>query len=397
MVGILTHQPSQPAAFYVILRPHYRAMFTFVRVIIFLAIAQAIIFLGHWIVYKTIVSFLNINRPETLLRVRLVFIVLSLLFLAASLLVNQWSSPLIDWFYRVSAFWMGTLHLLVLASLAYWIISAASSYANIVLPTLALGIVLYTAAVAVSIYGTWRSFNPRLTRYEVEIPELPGAWKNRTAVLVSDIHLGNVRGYGSAAKLADRINELKPDAVFIPGDYFDGPVADYQKLAAPLSTIKAPFGVFFSSGNHEEFQESTRYWKAIGLANVHVLNNRVENIEGLQIAGTTYAGSNTDAELTQTLTSKISFDRSRPLILLKHAPFATETAAKNGVTLMLSGHTHRGQMWPFSLITQLLFGDAAYGLYKRENMTGITTSGYGTWGPPQRLGTDAEIVVIHFR
>jgi hypothetical protein len=366
------------------------------RILLFLLVIQSVVFFGHWVIYKTMTSFLNITRLEVLWRIRVVFILLGLLFVIASILTNQFSSPGLDWFYTAAAVWVGTVHILIMASVAYWAIYAIAYYSQIALPTAATGLAVYAVGLFLSGWGIYNSFNARLTPYTVTIPGLPESWKGRTAVMISDTHFGNIRGQASAIALAKKINSLNPDIVFIPGDYFDGPFADYFKLAAPLSTLKAPLGVFFASGNHEEFRESSPYWNAIALANVHMMNNRVETVDGLQIAGTTYAGSNTDTELSDTL-SKIPYDRNQPLVLLKHAPFVPETAAKNNVSLMLSGHTHEGQMWPFSFITDLIYEDAAYGEYKRGVMTGITSSGYGTWGPPQRLGTVAEIVVIRFQ
>lgn len=191
------------------------------------------------------------------------------------------------------------------------------------------------------------------------------------------------------------INAENPDVVFIPGDLFDGPPSDYEWMAAPLADIKARHGAYFTEGNHEEFLDPAPYLAAVRAAGVKILKNEMEMLDGMQIIGVPYDGSNEPEEVRESL-ARVPFDPEKPSILLKHAPSSPRAAALAGISLMLSGHTHNGQMWPYRFFVRRLFGRAGYGHSQVNNMHVITTSGYGTWGPPQRLGTRAEVVVIKF-
>jgi hypothetical protein len=126
---------------------------------------------------------------------------------------------------------------------------------------------------------------------------------------------------------------------------------------------------------------------------IHVLKNTFTVIDGLQIAGVDY-NNTTNYENTKKTLADIKLDPVLPTILIKHAPMGLQAVAEKGIDLQVSGHTHQGQVWPGSWLTSKIFGKFAYGLQTTGSLQVITTSGAGTWGPPQRVGTNAEIVVI---
>ncbi len=366
------------------------------QVIVFLSIVQSILFFGHFLVYKTLVSFWpNLNQAYQL-RLKIIFFILAISFLAASLLVNHFINPLLDWFYTLTASWLGTLHFLVLASLVYWLVRILRYLMPVNFDSGLLGVGLFILAIVLSLYGLYNSQNIKLKQYDVSWNNLPADWQGQTAVLLADSHFGNVYGAKRSAKIVKLINSLQPAAVFIPGDFYDGPPADYQKLAEPWQEIKAPLGVYFSNGNHEEFGDSSPYTKALSEAGITVLNNKMVEVKGLQIAGLTFENSNNPDDLSQLMLG-LNLDRAKPTILLKHAPLAVDTAIIQGADLVLSGHTHVGQMWPFNYITRAVYKGLDYGWHQVGVGQLIITSGVGTWGPPQRFGTSSEIVVINFK
>jgi predicted MPP superfamily phosphohydrolase len=287
------------------------------------------------------------------------------------------------------------MHFLVMACIFFWMIAAALVPFGFIPPFDEIGSVLFVLALILSAYSAIRSFRPRYTRYYVNIPNLPAEWRGRKAVFFSDVHLGNIRGVKSARKAVEMTNAENPDIVFIPGDLFDGPPADYAALVAPLADLKAPHGVYFTEGNHEEFRDPAPYLEAIRGAGVKILNKEMVVIDGMQILGLAYDDSNEPEEVRASLAA-IPFDPEKPSILLKHAPSVVQAVAVAGVSLMLSGHTHNAQMWPYKFFVRRLFGKASYGHSKMGNLQTITSSGFGTWGPPQRFGTKAEVVVIKF-
>jgi hypothetical protein len=128
---------------------------------------------------------------------------------------------------------------------------------------------------------------------------------------------------------------------------------------------------------------------------IQVLNNAMISIDGLQLVGVHDSEAGDAAELRSIL-SGARIDRRRPSILLAHRPVNLAIAEDEGISLQLSGHTHRGQIWPWNLLVSRIYGRFGYGLAQLGKMQVYTSSGIGTWGPPLRLGTQSEIVLIRF-
>lgn len=363
--------------------------------LIFVTLVEAIIIVGHAMVYATLSYLLypSGNPSPVLLGI---FAFLSIFFVCATLISMYFHTALSRFVYRMAAIWMGTLSLLVFASLAFWLLVDSAWLFNITIPERIMGALLFTGAVAASIWGVYRSFHSTTVRYSITLPHLPDSWHGRTAVMVSDVHFGPVRGEGTARKLAAQINDLTPDIVFLPGDLFDGPACNYTAISEGLKAIHAPLGVFFSEGNHEEFRDPGHYRQALTDAGIRILDREIVPVDGVQIAGLSFVNS-TEKDILKEQLQKLSLDPTQPSILLKHAPTVPEIVADHGISLMLSGHTHMGQMWPYYYVVRRVFGPAGYGYSRYGNLQVITSSGYGTWGPPQRVGTQSEIVVIEFK
>jgi predicted MPP superfamily phosphohydrolase len=256
--------------------------------------------------------------------------------------------------------------------------------------------ILMGIALLGSLYGFINAGVTRITRINVELPLLPGQWKGKTAVWVSDTHLGQVRNYGFARQITTEIKNLHPDIVFIGGDLFDGVAVDLDKAIEPFSKISAPYGTYFITGNHEEFSDNTPYLQAVRRAGIHVLHNEKVDLDGLQIIGVGYRSSRREEDF-RTILQKIGIDPRRPSILLKHAPFNLQVAGEQRISLQLSGHTHQGQVFLFRWITSKVYQGYDYGLKRFGDLLIYTSSGAGSWGPPMRIDTIPEIVVIQFR
>lgn len=359
-----------------------------------LLVIQSIVTFGHLAVYRTLAKFLKISNPQTLANLKITLLVLSVSFLVASVLANNFIGSIINGLYTLAAVWMGTFYWLLIFSGLLWLVHGAARALGLNLPETLLAEVLLGLALLISAYGWYHSYQTRVMTYQVKLPNLPAAWQGKKIVFFADTHLGNVRGAWFIRRTADLVNAQQPELVLIPGDYFDGPPADYPLLAKEMaSRIHAPQGIYFTSGNHEEFRESQAYLDALTAAGVKTINNQKLELNGLQIVGTDYFGNNTDAGLAKTLAG-MQLDRLKPSIMLKHAPLAVKAAAEAGISLMLSGHTHRGQMWPLGYLTSWIHKGFDYGQHEYNGLTVITTSGVGTWGPPQRVGTQSEIVVL---
>jgi uncharacterized protein len=264
-----------------------------------------------------------------------------------------------------------------------------------------------------NIWGIYSSWVPRITSYRVTIDK-EHSWHGRRIAMIWDTHYGNIYGVDTARRLVERINSLSPEIVLIPGDFFDGPPIDYLSIVKQFTNITAPRGILFSNGNHEEYRNTPQILEAMShpvddivdtsettliqkmLHSTHtiaVLNNAKVEIDGMIFAGVTYHDTET-ATWLETNLNTLDLDSSKPTILLKHKPTLHDTLEKYSIDLVVSGHTHSGQMWPFSLVTYAIYGKYVYGQVVQNGLTAITTSGVGSWWPPQRIGTRSEIVVI---
>jgi predicted MPP superfamily phosphohydrolase len=213
--------------------------------------------------------------------------------------------------------------------------------------------------------------------------------------MVSDLHLGHVRGSEFARNLVATIRQLRPEIVFLAGDLYDGAFADLDELAGPLRSLNAPLGNYFVAGNHEEMHNHHGHLRAAQNAGLRLLNNEKIIVDGLQIVGVHHYDAARPERLSKVLESA-AIDRSQPSVLIVHAPDQLATAEQAGISLQLSGHTHRGQFFPWTWITGLIYKQFVYGLQRFGDMVVYTSSGAGTWGPPLRVGSRPEIVLIQF-
>jgi uncharacterized protein len=167
-------------------------------------------------------------------------------------------------------------------------------------------------------------------------------------------------------------------------------------VAAPLLELKPPLGMYFVGGNHEEFGGAAEFEAVLRGAGIRVLHNECADVEGVRIVGVAYGPSTYPLQM-RTFLEGLSLKGGPASILLNHVPSGLPLAEHAGVSLQLSGHTHGGgQMFPFNILTRRAFGKFTYGLQRFGEMQVYTSSGAGTWGPPMRVGTHSEIVLLTF-
>jgi hypothetical protein len=256
--------------------------------------------------------------------------------------------------------------------------------------------VLFGVAIFAGLYGVFNASWTRITRTTVRLANLPLKWRGRRAALISDLHLGHVRNGNFLRRMVTKILKEDPDAIFIAGDLYDGTAIDAARAAEPLSELTAPHGVYFVAGNHEQFGDDSKYLDAVAAAGVRVLSNEKVDVDGLQIIGVPYRSAAQDGRFASVL-HDIGLDRDRASILLTHAPDHPEIAEAAGISLQLSGHTHLGQFVPWSWMARRIYRQFVYGLSRIGKMQVFTSSGAGTWGPPLRLGSNPEIVMLEFQ
>jgi predicted MPP superfamily phosphohydrolase len=359
----------------------------------FIAVFQSVLFLTHYFLYETWTFSPAGSETPGAFWIKLVLGFLSVSFVAASLLAFRYTNAALRAFYRAAAVWMGLVSFLFLAAVSSWIIFGVARLAGLNMSFHRTVELLFGAATVAGFYGVFNASWTRITRTTVRLANLPAAWRGRRAALISDVHLGHVRNGSFLRRLVAKILREGPDAIFVAGDLYDGTAIDARRAAEPLNQLVAPQGVYFVAGNHEQFGDDSKYLNAIAAAGVRVLSNEKVEVDGLQIIGVPYRNA------TQKLASvlhDVGLDRDRASILLTHAPDHPEIAEAAGVSLQLSGHTHLGQFLPWSWMARRIYRQFVYGLSRIGEMQVFTSSGAGTWGPPLRLGSNPEIVMLRF-
>jgi predicted MPP superfamily phosphohydrolase len=361
----------------------------------FIAVFQSVLFLIHYFLYETWTFSPAGSEIPGAFWIKLVLGCLSVSFVAASLFAFRYTNTALRAFYRAAAVWIGVGSFLFLAAVSSWTIFGVARLAGMNINFHRTVELLFGAASLAGVYGVFNAGWTRITRTTVRLANLPAAWRGRTAALISDVHLGHVRNGSFLRRLVAKILREEPDAIFVAGDLYDGTAIDEQRAAEPLNKLVAPQGVYFVAGNHEQFGDDSKYLNAIAAAGVRVLSNEKVEVDGLQIIGVPYRNATQTGHLASVLHA-IGLDRDRASILLVHAPDHPEIAEAAGVSLQLSGHTHLGQFLPWSWMARRIYRQFVYGLSRIGKMQVFTSSGAGTWGPPLRLGSNPEIVMLQF-
>lgn len=363
------------------------------RFFIFIVITQAIIGLCHYLVYKTAVHALPLTENGRFwLGVSLV--VLSVLFFTSTILTMKFSGLIISTIYTIGAFWLGTLFFLFVATVIISLVVLINSRIGFTLPVNWISAGLFALAVIMSFYAAWNGTRIQRTTIEVEILNLPSLWDGKKIAFFADSHFGNLKNIGLAKQISKVITEEKPELVLIGGDIFDGPKIDSNKTAQAMAGFSKTIPTYFVTGNHEYYGAKAEFLKSlVDVADMKLLDDSKVLIDGLAIVGLDYQNTTT-TEGTKAALKKAVVVPTEPTIIVKHVPLNLEPLEESGASLSLFGHTHRGQLFPFSLLTKRIYKGFDYGLKKFGAMSVYTTSGAGTWGPPQRLGTQSEIVFI---
>jgi predicted MPP superfamily phosphohydrolase len=381
------------------------------RFLVFFALVLAIVGGVHAYFWLRLVRDTHVPfpyRPWATGALVLLAVMLPLPFIVGRRLPPQWSRLLV-W---PAVVWMGVMFLLLLLLLGTDIVRLAVAVGSKVGSAAALdparrtflarllgsGAGLGAGLVgAVAVKQALRELT--VNEITVRLARLPAASHGTTIVQLTDLHVGPTIGRAFIEDVVRRTNALAPDLVAITGDLVDGSVESLWDAVAPLGELRARHGVFFVTGNHEYFSGARPWIAALERLGIRVLaNERVaigDSDGGFDLAGVhDHTAARIDPEHRSDLARALAGrDPARELVLLAHQPKAIEEAARLGVGLQLSGHTHGGQIWPFSFFVGLAQPYVA-GLHQHGDAQIYVSPGTGYWGPPMRLGTRAEITRI---
>lgn len=235
----------------------------------------------------------------------------------------------------------------------------------------------------------------------VALARLPRAMHGFRIAQISDLHVAPLLGYDYVAAVVAKIQAEAPDMIVLTGDLVDGSVAALAADIAPLAQLSAPHGVYMVTGNHEYYSGADAWLAHLQTLGIKPLRNAHvaigDGANGFDLAGiddwTAHSfGGDHGADLPRALQGR---DPGRAVVLLAHQPRAVHEAAAHGVDLVVSGHTHGGQLWPFGYLVRLV-QPYLKGLHRHSASTQIYVNvGTGYWGPPMRLGAPPEIAVLH--
>jgi predicted MPP superfamily phosphohydrolase len=245
------------------------------------------------------------------------------------------------------------------------------------------------------IYGSWHYKNPVVRELQLNIDKpLSGGIKELRVVAMSDLHLGNGTGKKMLKKYVGLVNEQHPDLILIGGDLVDNSLQPLyeQRMYEELSQLKAQMGVYMSPGNHDYFGGGIDLVrKFLEETNIVLLQDSLVTLScGLQLLG------RDDRRVKRRSLAEWQPDiiHDKPIIMLDHQPYNLAQTAEAGIDIQFSGHTHRGQVWPLSLIADHVF-ELSYGYRLTGHSHICVSSGLSLWGPAFRIGTDSEIVVFN--
>lgn len=257
-------------------------------------------------------------------------------------------------------------------------------------------------SVTSSAFGI-RSAHGEITTPEVVVPmaRLPKALTGLSIIQLTDIHIGSTMGQPFLEQVVAKTNALRGDAIVITGDLVDGKVPHIGSLLAPLAKLRSRYGTYFVTGNHEYYSGAPEWIEHLAKLGVRTLGNeRVELGDkspggaSLDLAGIhDFQGRRISGHTPDLEGALAGRDPERSLVLLAHQPKAIRMATKAGVELMISGHTHGGQIWPFGALVQLAQPFVA-GLHRADDTMVYVSRGTGVWGPPMRIMAPAEITKI---
>ncbi len=251
-------------------------------------------------------------------------------------------------------------------------------------------------------YGFYNAGNIKVKTLEITLPKKGSKLDSLNVAFLSDTHFSPISGYAKAEQIHGILAGINPDLILMGGDIIDDKAHHLvrHEIDKKLKEFKAPLGVITINGNHEfinGYKESTVFIKNSGINllsdSVAVIDSAIVIVGREDLSINRFAGKQRKS-LPELMEGVRQLDL--PVILLDHQPFGLEQAEQNGVDLQLSGHTHNGQLFPANLIVKRIY-EQPWGYHRRGKTQYYVSSGAGVWGPPVRLGSDSEIILLKIK
>ncbi len=353
----------------------------------FLLIALSLLSITTFTVFLLLTALFPISKLTSFI-ILAVLIIVSLGFIASLELTRLFNNQLVRSLYLFFSLGIGLFFYLTISAILFQIV-------RFILPTVPainLSFTLVVLAFILFAIGLVQTNMVQVKNISVTMAGLPKNWQGKKIIQVSDVHLGAIYGVNFLQKQVAKINSENPDLIVITGDLFDGSGCNLEVLSKELANLKAKEGVFFVTGNHDVYLGTDKIKTILKNSNIRFLRDELVNINGLEIIGLDF-NKFSGNDLSRTV-KNLSLYNGQARLLLNHVPNDIFLAKSLNVDLQLSGHSHRGQMFPLFLLTKLIYGDYEYGLHTEGNYNIYTSSGLGSWGPPVRTFNFPEITSI---
>lgn len=367
------------------------------RFAVFLTIVLSVWAAMHWYVGWRVSSVPWVTSAVSRRGMVLLFFLLALSYPAARLMNARGWHEVIWPLEFAAASWIGLLFLLLSVYLILDVLTLGGFLFRPWIPPMrAWGLAAGLAMAALAQVQGLRS--PVARHYEVALPGLPPERDGLVMVAISDLHLGTLIGRRWLNRLVEQVRRMEPSLVVIVGDLIDGNAEHVEQFIPDLRQLQAPLGVWAVTGNHEFYagvEPSARLMRQAGFT---VLRDQwVEAAPGLALGGVDDLTARAQFGLNPDALYKVLSKRpAGAAILLSHSPWGAEECAEAGIGLMISGHTHHGQIWPFNFLVRLRY-PLIGGRYLVRGMPVIVSRGAGTWGPRMRLWRPGELLRITLR
>lgn len=370
--------------------------------LIFFSIVLLIYFSVNYYIYNRALALLSIDS-DFRLAFKLGFWIVAFAYILGRIIERfhiSWFTDVLTW---TGSFWLAAMLYLflfillidVVRLLNYFLHFFPASFYSQQFKT-GLFIISLSVVFITILIGHLNAINPKIRKLSLEIDKPANGLKELKIALASDIHMGTVIGPNRMNRLVKHIQEINPDLILFAGDVVDEdlePVIRHN-LGEVLKKLKAPLGIYAITGNHEYIGGVEKAVKYLEAHNIKFLRDSAILINSsFYLAGREDRSKNSQGRRKDISTILNGHDSTLPIIMMDHQPFELDKPQIAGVDLHLSGHTHHGQLWPLNYITQSMY-EVSHGYKMKGNSHFYVSNGFGSWGPPVRIGNKPEIVEI---
>jgi uncharacterized protein len=353
-----------------------------------LLVFNCLLFFISWNIW----SWLRISfEADSILLFTIIYILISYSFIIGRF------SPYLSFLRTIGNIWFGffqyALLLLPIADIFLVILHYTSGPLSSTIYMIT-GYTVLILLILIFAFGLFNAYSPIIRKYEISLPKKEGNRRGLRIAVASDMHFGRLSGISHLKRLVEKVQGIEPDLILLPGDIIDDEPEPFMKknMGAIMSGLQAPLGVFGVLGNHEYYGgQIPQFIEHMKDINIKILMDEFLTIDNsFHLIG---RKDKTDKARKSFKDLLEDVNSSYPIIAMDHQPFEIHQAQKNGVDVLLSGHTHRGQMAPNHFITKKMY-ELDWGYLKKEQLHAFVSSGYGFWGPPMRIGSRSEILQI---